>query len=607
METLLEIKASDGLNKDPINNNEFATVFGEPLKCPAGSTFDFITSFIDLGLNMNDLIYIPNDMQLGINFYRYEYDTNKVPATAGTDGDIYAKRMMYMTQPGAIIDNPESGTIPHFPPSATQYGYKCASYAGSNLPSFLLKRKSVAQTGPGIIFEEFEPEEQTATITINSGFYTKTKFCQLVNDQFNLIVGSFTNADKPLLNKAAPVHPYEQNVISAYDYQLNPNSQNPLLQAYEYSYVNANVKAKDPFGIPALIATSEDIYINDRTWPYWFFPVYTIPDNSPQLYLEEDYYPYVWFNANQSGFMSGSAKFNLGYDADNDLFFIDYAHTPILDNRQQEVVVFSRALQTYIDFNDTGAVRTESVGYKSNGAFGGILISRLFSYNMDNTGNPIPINTNFWQQNLGFSGFDDEARQNIIDGMQSKTINMYNNCGNGINNVFFAQYIYSIKYPDPALLKTNTTDSLVPMQWLQQSNYTQPAQDKGASIFSTDIPKVFDSIGTRNIFGLASAFRKETAYFLIEVNIDHIKNDQYRDRDSFRQIMACSGRTYGSGASYIQSFNDCVARVINITDDILISKIEVRILNPDKTPVAGLGQDSTIFLKMTQPLVVQRT
>lgn len=599
---LLEISATDGLNRNQ-DNSIFSTVFKDPIYCSQGSTIDFNGGFIDLGLTANDLIYIPNDILLGINFYEYEYDISKVPTTTGTDAELHAKRTIYIPATQAnIVQFPESPTIPHFPNQPTQYGYKTSDYANSNLLAFHLKRQSPAVVTPGKVVENFAPEERTCEITIKAGFYSKSKFSSLVNDQINQITGSFTNTDKPLVNKNPPAKPYEINTITPYDYQLSPNSTNPLLRAYEYRYSSASTEADDPANLGP---SPFKIYLNDRTWSYWFFRVSTDPPAGQDL--EEDFYPYTWFNPSQSGYMAGTSKFVLSYDTENNYFFIEYAHSPILDNKQQEVVQFTNSKQGYYDFNDTGTFTRGNIGYKSNGQMGGILISRLYSYDLDNTGNPVSqINTGFWETALGFSGFGDADRETMNTTMISKTITMYNNSRGGVNEELNVEYEFNITYPDPKYMETNTTASLVPLQWLVQSNYTVPANDKGMSIYSADIPKVFQSVGTRPIIGDNRAFAKETGYYLVEINISGLKNDNYRSRDSYYQIMGIVGRTYSSGVSYLQGFADNTVQTLNLVEDCYIDRVDIKILNPDKTPAIGLGQDSSVFLKIVSPVVVEK-
>ena len=599
---LLEISVTDGINRNQ-DNSIFSTVFKDPIYCSQGSSIDFNGGFIDLGLTANDLIYIPNDILLGINFYEYEYDISKVPTKTGTDADLHAKRTMYIPANQAnIIQFPESAGTPKFPNQPTQYGYKTSDYENSNLLAFHLKRQAPPTITTGKIVENFAPEERSCEIIIKSGFYSKSKFASLVNDQINQITGSFTNTDKPLVNLNSPTKPYENNTILPYDYQLTPNSTNPLLRAYEFKYTNASAEADDP----ARIGNGPvKIYIYDRTWAYWWFPVWTDPPAGEDL--DEAFYPYNWFNPSQSGYMAGTSKFVLSYDAENNYFYIEYAHTPILDNKQQEVVQFTNSKQGYYDFNGTGGFTRGNIGYKSNGQMGGILISRLYSYDLDNTGNPVSTtNTGFWETALGFSGFGDTDRENMNTTMISKTITMYNNGLGSVNGGLNVEYEFNISYPNPKYMETNTTASLVPLQWLVQSNYTDPANDKGMSIYSADIPKVFQSVGTRPIIGDNRAFSKETGYYLVEINISGLKNDNYRSRDSYYQIMGVVGRTYSSGVSYLQGFADNTVQALQLTEDCYIDRVDIKILNPDKTPAIGLGQDSSIFLKIVSPVIVEK-
>jgi hypothetical protein len=43
-----------------------------------------------------------------------------------------------------------------------------------------------------------------------------------------------------------------------------------------------------------------------------------------------------------------------------------------------------------------------------------------------------------------------------------------------------------------------------------------------------------------------------------------------------------------------------------MNEDTWIDKVEVRILNPDKTPAIELGENTTIFIKLTQPVIVNQ-
>jgi hypothetical protein len=68
--------------------------------------------------------------------------------------------------------------------------------------------------------------------------------------------------------------------------------------------------------------------------------------------------------------------------------------------------------------------------------------------------------------------------------------------------------------------------------------------------------------------------------------------------------MTIAGKTYSSGTNYIQLFSDSSITALNLTEDIYIDKIEIEILRPDKTLALGLGDDSSIFIRLTQPVQV---
>lgn len=579
METLLELSSKNGNVLDE-NNSTFSVVFGEPLKVAAGSTINFQNAFIDLGLESADLISIPNNIRLGINFYRYDEDIAKVPSTVGTDAAYYDKRYMYYPN--------VNETITEISNYYANLGYKTSEYDATLLPAFLLERTNQTKQG-NTITDTFVATEETATIDIPAGFYSRTKFIQLVNDGFNLINGSLTNADKPLFEVGTdPVTPI--------DYQLPPNNNSNILKAYEYSYATASVKGNEP------ALGGKQAYVNDETWPNWFFPVHT---NSQQYYVKQDYMPYTWFNNSQTGFLAGTTKFNLNYDNENNIYFIDYAHSPILDDQQREVVVFARQKGQYMA-PASGATYTANTGYKANGRAGGILISRLFSLDLDDNFNPTSqINSRFWQKYLGFGFDDDYQAQFNADKITETRKFVYADQSHPIPTIFGA-INYIITYPNPSYFATATTSPLIPVQWLQQSNWTNAANDKGFCIFTNDIPKVFESIGTRSILGTSGQqFTEPDSHFLIELNIKNIRNDNYRDIQSYRQISAVCGKTYPSTASYIQSFADNTVQTLVMNEDTWIDKIEVRILRPDKTPAVELGTNSTIFIKLTQPVVVQ--
>ena len=609
-QTVLEIstKTSDNKNED---FSYFSQVFGEPIKCTAGSSIDFLNGFLDLGTqSIDDYINITKPFQLGINFYRYEYDHPQIPTTQGTDSAPHSKRYIYWFPAAPDIPDPENqstvidqaGLPGPVPPTTTQYGQKVSQYSNSNLPAFLQERQSqtteTLPDGSKMRVDTFNVIEEFATVDIPAGYYSKVKLCQLVNDAFNLFQGSLVNSDKPLETSTASTNPIFINEVAPYDYQNNPNSITPLLRAFEYPYDTAKISGSDPDSI----SSETKIYINDLTWPYWFIPVFTVPNDLSFFVNENIYPPYVWYSDEQTGFLSGTSKFNLNYDTNNDVFFIDYCHTPIVDTEQREVVLFSKSKMFY---SDQGPAF--NVGYKANSTMGGILISRLFSYDYDSTGTVIPVNTGFWQKQLGF-GFDDAYQTQFKADMITQDRTFFNNYrqNDPTSGAYGVTYKFVFTYPDPKYLATSTTAALIPIQWLQQSNFATAVSDKGMSIFSRDIPKIFQSIGSRSIFaeGIGS-FTKPNPYYLIDVNISHLKNDNYRDRDSYRQIMSIAGKTYNSGTSFIQLFGDNSIQALNLTEDIYIDKIEIKILNPDKTMAAGLGDTSSIFLRLIQPVIME--
>ena len=85
-----------------------------------------------------------------------------------------------------------------------------------------------------------------------------------------------------------------------------------------------------------------------------------------------------------------------------------------------------------------------------------------------------------------------------------------------------------------------------------------------------------------------------------------MRNDNFRDQDSYRQIMLIAGKTYSSGTNFLQTFDDGNIQALNLLEDITIDKIEIRILNPDKTLATGLGTGTTIYLNLTEPVIVQK-
>jgi hypothetical protein len=586
-ETLLEIKVADGVKNN--DNSFFQTVYGEPLLLQKGSTIDFVTAFLDLGAQSQNIIEIPNNLQLGIDFYRYEYDISKVPSAWGTDAPFYDKRTIYYGEDYTIIDPMGAPGVPD-PPLIEKYGFRDSTYRATNLCSFLLTRTAptVDDDVNHIRTDTFAPVKQTAVINIKKGNYTKVKLTQIINDEFNLIKGGVTNTDKPYENKTNPTTPL--------DYQLSPNNKSVLLTAYEYKYNTTTVT--DPV-LSNLGLEPNKYYPSDKTWNNWFVPVFTTPTD-PTYFIDYDFLPYVWWQDGQSGFLSGTTKFNLEYDADNDLFYIDYAHSPILNQDQKEVVVFSKSQQSY------GSPKAECIGYKANGSAGGILISRLFSYELDDNFNIVSnTNSGFWQDVLGFA-FDDADAEQFENDFITKNISF---AANGVDGVSGAPvtngfYKFTITYPNPSYLETNTTSALIPIQWLQQSNYTDNKDDNGFSIKTNDLPKVFDSIGNRPIYGDQKGYLVPSSHYLVEVNISHVKNDNYRDKDSYYQIMSVAGKTYNSGSNYIQTFDDGSVQTLNIEEDVYIDKIEVRFLNPDKSVASGLGSNSTVFLKLTQPVTL---
>ena len=240
---------------------------------------------------------------------------------------------------------------------------------------------------------------------------------------------------------------------------------------------------------------------------------------------------------------------------------------------------------------------------------GGILIARLFSNVLDDNFNIVSAdNSGFWQDKMGF-GFDDASFAEMTANFVNESRTFYYNGDYESGTGFLypatgATFVFNISYPDPKYLLTNTTNALIPIQWLQQSNYTVNTDDIGMIALANDIPKVFDSIGNRPIYGDANISSVPNSHFLIEVNISHLINNNYRDKDSYYQIMCVAGKTYTSGTNYIQTFDDGGVQAINIEEDIYIDKIEIRVLNPDKTTAEGLGSNSTFFLKLTQPVVM---
>lgn len=610
-QTTLEVKGENYLNND---NSYFDFILGEPIKVKQGSTIDYVDSIIDLGNTSSSSLDVKQDMILGINFYIYEYDTPKVPDTQGTPA-YYSKRNIYIPEDDTQIEGlayPANAYIPN-----TQYGQKVNTYYPSCLPAFLCQgsdRRDIQndppynQGNPPIAQDTFTASEFTAQVVIKAGNYSKTKFAQLVNDGFNLIIGSLTNQDKPAenigngqLNPNTP--PAYKHSVSPVDFAQTPNNNSEVLRSFLRPWSDiSHTQTKDPlawddgtYNVPW--------YDTDANFPFWFCPIYT--KTYPDYEIDEPYAPYTWYTDGGSGFMAGTTKFNLEYDNDSDLFYIDYLHSPILDKDQREVVIMTDVLTKYAD----GSI-VVNTGYKALGSLSGILISRLFSYVYDDDGNVIEENTGFWQEQIGF-GFDDNFRNEMNTTMINKKTDIYYNTltkvGSGGLDRIATRIIYrfNVNYPDPKYFDIATTKPLVPIQWLQQTNYTKNADDYGMAIITTTFPRTFQSVGTVPILGSNSAFKQPLPYYLIEVNINDVKNDNWRDKNSNYQIMNVCGRTYTTG-DYIQSFNDGAVQALVLYEDININKISIKILNPDKSFAQKLGTNTTIFLKITQPIVLEK-
>lgn len=598
-QTVIEVKADKFLNED---NSYYEFLLGESINIKAGSTIDLMDSIIDLGITSQSTIDVPEDMYLGIDFYIYENDIPKVPDKQGTPA-YYQKRNIYIANNDVEIEGfayPANAYIPN-----KAYGQKLNTYYPSCLPAFLCQRQGqrevlysgTSPTDPSIVQDTMNAMEFTAKIFIKKGSYSKQKFSQLVNDGFNLINGSLTNQDKPAESKSNNAKPFN---VSPVDFSQVPNNNSEILKSYYYKYSElSHTLTVDPDAWSDGTYLNTTFYNNDLNFAYWFCPIYT--KTYPDYEVDEPYSPYIWYTTNSSGFMAGTTKFNLEYDTDSDLFYIDYLHSPILDKEQKEVVLITPVLTKY-----SNSV-AETIGYKSASSLGGIFITRLWS---NTTGDNTDPNTNFWQNSLGFA-YNDDYREQINDNLLTKTTEIYYNTltkvGGGGQDRLATRIIYKfvITYPDPQFFSTSTTTPLVPIQWLQQSNYSTNADDTGMSIITQDLPRSFQSIGNIPILGDQSAFQQKNPYYLIEVNINDVKNDNWRDKNSNYQIMNICGRTYTTG-DYIQSYDDGSVQALILYEDINIDKISIKILNPDKTFATDLGTNTTIFLKITQPVVLEK-
>lgn len=596
METVIEVKSNVFLNDD---NSYFEMVLGEPINIKSGSSINYIDGLIDLGATSTTNITVENDMLLGFQYFVYEQDIPKIPDnfSAGTI-DKYNKRYIYRAPDQDKVD-PKTFIIENTNnPPQKSYGYKTVEYRPSCLSAFLFektgRRKLINnppynQNNPPISEDILNAVERTAQILIKAGTYSKTKFTQLVNDGFNLVTGGLNNNDKP----------YEINVggdDEPLDFTVNPNNTSQLLEPINYKYDQSSFIAADNLGLIG-DASLSPMFSRDVDNFFYFIPVYS--EDNPNFIINEPFYPYIWFEDDSEGWLTGTTKFNLEYDSDSNLFFLDYLHSPYIDKDGKESVLITPVDGIY---RKSGAkdASSETVGYKVASRLSGIMLSRLFSIDVDSSGNPIDnVNTLFWQNKLGFTGFDDTYRQNITFTTLTNDLFSYSKDNDDIDIIY--KFVYT--YPDLKFFDIGTTKPLVPIQWLQQSNYTTNSNDYGMAIKSDELPKLFESIGTNPIIGDNIAFSESIPYYLIEVSINGLKNDNWRDRDSNYQIMNIAGRTYTTG-DFLQTFDDGSLQSIVIYEDINIEKISIRILNPDKTLAQNLGQNSSFFIKITQPIVV---
>ena len=123
----------------------------------------------------------------------------------------------------------------------------------------------------------------------------------------------------------------------------------------------------------------------------------------------------------------------------------------------------------------------------------------------------------------------------------------------------------------------------------------QPAAETGRSFISIDTTETTEIKAPNVVVGA----NLDSAYYLVEINING--NEMLNsDGGGSNNIVGIINRYY-SVSSYTSTEGGFT--YVHKGEPININTLQIRILNPDRTPVLNLGTDNSLFLKLSQQIL----
>ncbi len=124
--------------------------------------------------------------------------------------------------------------------------------------------------------------------------------------------------------------------------------------------------------------------------------------------------------------------------------------------------------------------------------------------------------------------------------------------------------------------------------------------------FASTTPQLFTNLMTTPIFGAKTLaeITDTTGYFLIEITGYNNDSRVIGNSDVASSISAIVSRYYAS-TSFTNGYEQDSIIYQHIGESITVSDLRVRILDPNKLPAFGIGNNSTVFLQIDRALPTQ--
>ena len=292
----------------------------------------------------------------------------------------------------------------------------------------------------------------------------------------------------------------------------------------------------------------------------------------------------------------GTNQVELLFDKGDNKFYWNYLHFPIYSS----------------DVTSTGFVGNQQVGQAGAPNFvvnarknGGVFFTNLSASTRDITKreNAVVEEYDFWSDKLGFKVSGDSPENIVAQPPEHIVFSPFDTTAE------VTATNYAIKDGQHTTNATSRLDQLVNKDSTATANFQIVPSNTGAqSIKPPAFPQannfITSTINTPVKASVAAVSGEllDTGYYLLELNAG-LTNLIMDSNKQYRNISGIINRYFSLG-SYTSTGMDSSLVYTHVGEPIALSDINIRVLNPDKTP-AKIGFDNTIFLELNRGAVAK--